>query len=297
MKYLLLTVFCICSFTSTAGLEKYIYTVYVNGIKVTYISDGNNAGGDTLAVYLNAQSAKPSFEHRISKGKRLQDAAIFDNKLTVIMEDSGTYNVIVFDNTTGTLIDNVRTLFAAMSPDGRFIAYQQWEARYDQSEYGRPIGVAVVYDVTKKAMENRTLAAQKHFKPKAVTLLRVSSNAGVPVYPPGDYNKAEYGRGKTREESAQVYGEYFWYQPNAFIFAVTPKDNFTQIVDAVYNDKQGRFVIKEYKVKTKDFMDGKESTDKYLPITDVDKTGDFIKLKTPHAIIRLNALDQLKSKG
>jgi hypothetical protein len=259
--------------------------------------------GHTLRVKIHwlfmSISKKPSYKHRLPKGRRLQDAAIYGNRLTVIMEISNTYQVLLIDVATGLLIDNFWTHFASLSPDGRFIVYKKWEGRNERSEFGRPIGVTVVYDVTKDPMANRTTIPKKHFAHilslgKQLSALDYSTDAGLPVYPVGDYNKPEYGWGKTREESARVHDEYFWYQSSAFIFAITPKDKFTQIFDAVYNDERGQFDIKEYKVKSKNFMDTKDPADKYLPISHIEKKGGFIKLKTPLAIIRLNTLERLK---
>ena len=273
-------------------LNSSIETIYLNHIKITYTKPQKSLGPELLSIYLDKSQPKPSYQHKIYTDK-MMDANIYQDKLTIMFKIRNTYQLLILNHKSGQIIDNFWAAFAALSPDGRFVVYMKWQHRNEKSQYGIADGVTAVYDVTKSPIENRTQTENKQMEHSPISLTRASRKAGIPVYPLGDYNQPQYGWLTDYTKSSAVYDNYFWYQNNAFIFSIAPKKGMTKLVNAVYNDKQKKFVVKTYKVIAKDFMTS-QTQDGYLPIKKIEKIGEQLKLFTDDSIIRLNNLNQLE---
>ena len=267
-------------------------TIYLNNVKVTYTKAKTSAVPNLLSIYLDKNQLLPSYQHKMYVYE-MRDANIYQDKLTIMFKTRNSYQILVLNHKTGQVIDHFWAFFSSISPDGRFIVYKRWRSRNETSVHGMPIGITLIYDVTKSPAENRMSKHLKHLQQRPPSISNYSWYAGIPVYPLGDYNQPEYGWSTGIISTAAVHDQYTWYQNNAFIFAVVPQKGMTKLVNAVYNKKQKKFVVKTYKAVAKDFITS-QTQDGYLPIKWVEKTGDQLKLFTDDSIIRLNGLNQLE---
>ncbi|MFT4926228.1 MAG: hypothetical protein ACI8WB_002326 [Phenylobacterium sp.] len=272
-----------------------VENVYINKIRVHYGKNNQTTTKNILSVYLNKNDKQPSYQHKLLMDQHMDDATVYNDKLFIMLDSSDNYHFLILDKKTGKVIDNVWGLFPALSPSGRFIVYQAHQFRNETSQYGKPVGVTMIYDLAKDPIENRTLAKQQQLKRTPVSLKSSFERAGIPVYPPGDTNKPSYGWSTERSKRVSVFGEYHWYQDDAFIFAMYPKQGMTKIANAIYNQQSNKFDIKTYQLTNKAFALGLESDSKTsgIAIKRIETTGQQIKLYTNNAIIRLDSLEQL----
>ncbi|MFT4927053.1 MAG: hypothetical protein ACI8WB_003153 [Phenylobacterium sp.] len=266
--------------------------VYVKGAKVHYIGQSKDKSEATVAVYLNMNSNRLSYQHKINPSQRMVDAIIYQDRLTIILTSNNNYHMLILNKLTGEVIDNLWGFFAKTSPDGRFIVYKQWRARYETSKYGKPAGVTVAYDLTKSPIENRTLAQREQLKKAPTSLQNNQTKVGIPVFPLGDYNKPGYGWITDETQRVGVYGDFAWYRDDAFVFLIRSGNQIPKIINAIYNQKSNKFDIKTHQLSNKAFISN--SKNKGIDVSRIETTGQQIKLYTDNAIIRLDSLEQLK---
>ena len=87
-----------------------------------------------------------------------------------------------------------------------------------------------------------------------------------------------------------VFGYYYWYQDNAFVFVTPPYNHQFTIVDAQLDVETTLFKVKTRLLKTTDLIatdEAKQNDPAPFIVKKIEKTANTIKLYTQDAIIRL----------
>lgn len=286
MKYFCLLL--ILSIYSSKVLASDANTIYINQSKIQLSLAKKSIDPNIIKIYLAHNFVTPKYQLEIYSMEHIEDAAIYAEKIVIIGKVRNTSSVLIINKNTGAVIDSFWSGFASLSPNGRYIVSMLWESRNEKSKYGVPAGVSIIYDVTKSPLDNRTNSAKQQFIHSPPSLSHASQKAGIPVYPFGDFNQPEYGWVKDYSKNVAVLNRFYWYEDDAFIFATYPKNKITKIIDASYNEKLGKFDVKEHQLKLEDYQAAAALGSKGLSIRNIEKVGNHIKLTTPKAIIRLN---------